>query len=262
MECSPLGSCPWDSPGRNTAVDCHFLLQGILLTQGLNPGLLYCTQILYCLSYREVPYLFYKWKYIPFDCAESFSGFQLCYPMDYSLSGSSVHGDSPGKNTGVGCHALFQRIFPIQGPNPGLPHCRWILFCLSHQGSPEILEWVAMPSCRESSQPRPRTQVSHIAVRFFTSWTTGKSKNTGVGSLSLLQGNFLIQELNLGLLQCRQILYQLSYLGSPPFDYFYPVSLPTLWLPLSNFSTLSTLPVVITNLVSFSVRSSLLLLST
>ena len=172
MECSPLGSCPWDSPGRNTGVDCHFLLQGILLTQGLNPGLLHCTQILYHLSYREVPHLFYKWKYISFDCAESFSGFQLCAPVDCNLSGSSVHGDSLGKNTGVDCHALLQRIFPIQGLSPGLLHCRWILFCLSHQGSPGILEWFAMPSCRESSQPRPQTQVSHIAVRFFTSWTT------------------------------------------------------------------------------------------
>jgi len=38
--------------------------------------------------------------------------------MDCSLPGSSVHGDSPGKNTGVGCHALFQGIFPTQGSNP------------------------------------------------------------------------------------------------------------------------------------------------
>ena len=44
--------------------------------------------------------------------------------------------DSPGKNTGMGCHALFQGIFPTQGSNPGLPHCRWILCRLSHQGSP------------------------------------------------------------------------------------------------------------------------------
>jgi len=43
----------------------------------------------------------------------------------------SVHGDSPGKNTGVGCHALFQGIFPTQGSNPGLPHCRQILYHLS-----------------------------------------------------------------------------------------------------------------------------------
>ena len=48
----------------------------------------------------------------------------LCDPMDYSPPGSSVHGDSPGKNTGVGCHALLQGIFPTQGLNPGLPHCR------------------------------------------------------------------------------------------------------------------------------------------
>ena len=38
--------------------------------------------------------------------------------MDCSLPGSSVHGDSPGKNTGVGCHALLQGIFPTQGLNP------------------------------------------------------------------------------------------------------------------------------------------------
>ena len=60
----------------------------------------------------------------------------LCNPMDYSPPGSSVHGDSPGKNTGVGCHSLFQGIFPTQGPNPGFPHYRWILYHLSHQGSP------------------------------------------------------------------------------------------------------------------------------
>ena len=47
----------------------------------------------------------------------------------------SVHGDSPGKNTRVGCHALFQGFFTTQGSNPGLQHCRWILYCLSHQRS-------------------------------------------------------------------------------------------------------------------------------
>ena len=60
----------------------------------------------------------------------------LCDPMDCSLPGSSVHRDSPGRNTGVGCHHLLQGIFQTQGLNPGLPHCRWILYCLSHQGSP------------------------------------------------------------------------------------------------------------------------------
>ena len=75
-------------------------------------------------------------------------------PMDCSLPGSSVHGDSPGKNTGVGCHALLQGIFPTQGLNPGLLHYRQILYSLSHQGSPRILEWVAYPLSRKTSGPR------------------------------------------------------------------------------------------------------------
>ena len=65
----------------------------------------------------------------------------LCDFMDGSPPGSSVHGDSPGKNTGVGCHALLQGIFPTQDSNQGLPHCRLILYHLSHQGSPEVSEF-------------------------------------------------------------------------------------------------------------------------
>ena len=71
--------------------------------------------------------------------------------------------------------SLFQGIFPTQGSNSGLPHCRWILYQLRHKGSPIILEWVA---CSLSSR-------------------------------------FLTQELNQGLLHCRQILYQLDHQGSP-----------------------------------------------
>ena len=51
----------------------------------------------------------------------------LCNPMDCSLPESPVHGIFPGKNTGVGCHFLFQEIFPTQGLNPGLLHCRYSL---------------------------------------------------------------------------------------------------------------------------------------
>ena len=76
---------------------------------------------------------------------------------------------SPSENTRVGCHALLQGIFPTQGSNPGLPHCRWILHRLSHQGSPRILKRVAYPFCRESFQLRTRTRVSGIAGGFFTS---------------------------------------------------------------------------------------------
>ena len=78
-----------------------------------------------------------------------------------------------------------------------------------------ILEWVTMPSSRKSSQPRDWTEVSHIAGGFFTTRTTRKPKNTGVGSLSLLQGIFPTQGSNRGLWHCRQILYKLSHKGSP-----------------------------------------------
>ena len=51
----------------------------------------------------------------------------LCDPMDWSPPGSSVYGESPGKNSVVSCRALLQGIFPTQGSNPGFPHCRQIL---------------------------------------------------------------------------------------------------------------------------------------
>ena len=50
-----LASCPWNSPGKNTGVACHFILQGIFLNQGLNPGLLNCRQILYQMSHQGSP---------------------------------------------------------------------------------------------------------------------------------------------------------------------------------------------------------------
>ena len=96
-------------------------------------------------------------------------------PMDCSPPGFSVRGDSPGKYTGMGCHALLQGIFPTQGLDPGLPHCRQSLYRLNHQGSPRILEWVAYPFSRGSSRPRNWTRVSCIAGRFFTSWATWKA---------------------------------------------------------------------------------------
>ena len=157
----------------------------------------------------------------------------LCDPLDCSPPGSSAHGDPPGKNTGVGCYALLQGIFPTQGLNPGLPHYRWILYQPSYQRSPlkiinshpflivlaweqptrdgflqdcvdikmmlwgieswlcvapwtvvrqaplsmgilqaRILEWIAMPSSRGSSQPRDWTQVLCIAGEFSTVWAT------------------------------------------------------------------------------------------
>ena len=102
---------------------------------------------------------------------------ESCSIVSYSLRPHGLYPwNSPGQSTEVGSLSLLQGIFPTQGMNPGLPHCRWILYQLSHKGSP---------------------------------------KTTGVGSLPLLQWIFLTQESNRGLLHCRRFLYQLSYEGSP-----------------------------------------------
>ena len=66
--------------------------------------------------------------------------------------------NSPGQNNGACSLSLLQGIFPTQGSNPGLSHCRW--YQLSHKGSPRILEWVAYPFSRGSSRPRNQTGVS------------------------------------------------------------------------------------------------------
>ena len=101
-----------------------------------------------------------------------------------SPPGSSVHGDSPDKNTGVGCHALLQGIFPTQGSNPGLNY---------------------LPS-----EP-PGKPTFHLT---YYPWNS-LGQNTGVGSLSFLQGILPTQGLNPGLPHCRLILYQLSHKRSP-----------------------------------------------
>jgi len=75
--------------------------------------------------------------------------------------------NSPDQNTGMGSLSLLQGIFPTQDSIPGLQHYRQIL-CLSHKGSPRILEWVAFS--KESSWPSNWTRISLIAGGFFTNW--------------------------------------------------------------------------------------------
>ena len=64
-----------------------------------------------------------------------FSCVQL-FVTPWTIDRSSVHGDSSGKNTGMGCNTLLQGIFLTQKSNPHLLHCRWILYWLSHRGRP------------------------------------------------------------------------------------------------------------------------------
>ena len=126
--------------------------------------LLHCRQILYHWTTWEAPN----------------QGWNECESRSVVSSSLWPHGlyspwNSPGQNTGVGSLSLLHRIFPTQGSNPGLPHCRQILYQLRHKGSPGILEWVAYPFFSRSSWPRKSNQ---------------------------------------GLLHCMQILNQLSYQGS------------------------------------------------
>ena len=155
---------------------CHCLLRHVStndpITQGSNPGLLHCRQILYCLSHQGSPGIL-EWVAYPFSRGSANPGIELGSPasqvdslqLSYqgpALQFSSVQSlshvrlfvtpwtvacqaplsmgiDSPDKKTGTGCHSLLQGIFPTQGSNPGFPHCRQILYQLSHQGSPRKL---------------------------------------------------------------------------------------------------------------------------
>ena len=123
---------------------------------------------------------------------------ELAWSRVYFLLESSVVSDSlwppglyspwnsPGQDTGVSSCSLLQGIFPNHGSNPGLPHCRQILYQLSYQVSPGILELVAYPFSRGSSWPRTRTRVSCIASGFFTSWLTREAIPRTVWYLSFL----------------------------------------------------------------------------
>ena len=107
-------SHPWDSPGKNAGVGCHFLLQ--------------------CMKVKS-------------ESEVAQSCLTLSDPMDRSLIGSSIHGIFQARVLEWGaiafsmrilewCYSLLQGIFPTQRSNLGLPHCRPIFYCLSHQRSP------------------------------------------------------------------------------------------------------------------------------
>ena len=110
--------CPWDFQGKSTGVGCHCLLQPLSLDAN-------------------------NFLHTSFLQSES----ESCSVLSNSLQPQGLYSpwNSPGQNTGVGSCSFLQGIFPTQGSNPGLLHCRQILHQLSHQGSPRILEWIAYP---------------------------------------------------------------------------------------------------------------------
>ena len=108
-----------------------------------------------------------EWAAFSFSRGSSHPGIEPRSPV---LQAVSLPAEPPGKpkNIGVASLSLLQGIFPTQESNWGLLHCRQILYQLSHQGSPRILEWLAYPFSRGSSQPRNLTGVSCIAGGFYT----------------------------------------------------------------------------------------------
>ena len=86
---------------------------------------------------KELWYMDYTMECCAVLCLVTQSCLTLFNPMDCGPPAFFVRGDSSGKNTQVGSPALLQGIFPIQGSNPGLLHCRQTLYHLSHQGSPK-----------------------------------------------------------------------------------------------------------------------------
>ena len=107
--------------------------------------------------------------------------------MDWGLPGSSVHGIFQERVTGVGCHFLLQRIFPTQGSNPGLPHCRQMLYRLSHQGS-----YVKPRQCVESRDITlltkvciDRTMVFPVVIYTCESWALKKAEHQRIDAFKL-----------------------------------------------------------------------------
>ena len=97
--------------------------------------------------------------------------------------------NSEGKNTGVGSCSLLQGIFPTQGLNPSLPHCRQMLYQLSHQGSPRILERVVIPSPADPPNPGIEPGSPELQADSLPAELPGKPKYTKYGSILRLVGD-------------------------------------------------------------------------
>ena len=126
--------CPWDSPGKNTGVGCHFFLQ--------------------CMKVKSE-------KEVAQSCPT------LSDPMDYSLPGSSIHGIFQARVLEWGAIAFSESLSCVQ-----LFATPWTV---AHQAplpmqilQARVSEWLAMPSSRESCQPKDGIQVSHIPGGLFT----------------------------------------------------------------------------------------------
>ena len=116
------------------------------------------------------------WNPCVLCCVQLLSRVWLYNLMDCSPPGSPIHGILQARILEWVAMPSSRGSSQPRGQTQGLLHCRWILYHLSHQGSPIILEWAAYPFSKGSSWPRNQTRVSCIAGRFFTSWATREAQ--------------------------------------------------------------------------------------
>ena len=127
--------------------------------------------------------------YINSNCTPSYLKVKVAQSDPLWPHGLYSSWDSPGQNTGVGSLYLLQGIFPTQRWNLGLPHCRWILYQLSHKGSPRTLEWVTYPFSGGSSQPGIKPGSPALQVNSLPTELSGKYLFTPMNTLCRLKGH-------------------------------------------------------------------------
>ena len=198
---------PWNL-GQNTEVGSS-LLQGIFPTQGWNPGLPHCRQILYQVSHKGSKTTL-EWVVYPFSSGSSQPGIELVSP---ALQVDSLPTELSEKPPTV---KVIQSCTTLCNPMDYMVH--GIL-------QAKILEWVAIPFSKVSSQPKDQTQVSCIAGRFFTSWATrGSSRQEYWSGLSCPPpGGLPTQGLNLPPPHWEVKSEALDHQGSPDSLQYYNI---------------------------------------
>ena len=173
---------PWDSPGKNTGVGCHFLLQCMKVkserevTQscptlshpmdcspagssdwsGVPLPSPFLSHALYQMSVCYL-YFFCPGNSIPVCVLVAQLCPTLCDPMECSPTRLLCPWNSPDKSTEVGSPSILQDIFPTQGPNLVLLHYKQILYCLSHSSIPACLSDESLQLCPTLCDPMDRS---------------------------------------------------------------------------------------------------------
>ena len=120
-----------------------------------------------CHLYQDSNGIFYKSRKTLLKFIWNHKWSETCSAMSNSLQPHGLYSlwNSPGKNTWVGSHSLLQGIFPTHGSNSSLPHCWWIIYQLSHKGSP-IKAQKTLNNQRNPERTKP--EASHFLILSYT----------------------------------------------------------------------------------------------